>query len=223
MSTPANDAAKDAKPFDDIRALVKNMPEIDAKARYAVEETLASFVPALKPFGELGRALMWLGGWQGRAQPSIDRPLIAVFAGSHAVAENVIGADPVIGTRERVSGMTEGAAAVRGMAQAYGAAFKVYEMGIEYPAAKMTEGPSLSERDCAAAIAFGMEVVAEGADTIVLGNAGFGSATAAAGRWGIHASGCKSQKQPALSNAPIVTANMCFRITSPPSDHGAGA
>ena len=184
MSSPANDTpnkdSQEGKPFDDIRALVTNMPAVDEKARYAVEEALAGFVPALKPFGGLGRALMWLAGWQGRAMPSIDRPLVAVFAGSHLVAEDVIGADPVIGCRERVGGMTEGAAAARGIAQAYGAAFKVYEMGIEYPAAKITQEPSLSERDCAAAIAFGMEVVAEGADTIVLGNAGFGSATAAA-------------------------------------------
>ena len=180
MSTPANENPDEAKPFDDIRALVENMPHVDEKSRYAVEEALASFVPALSPFGGLGRGLMWLGGWQGRAIPSIDRPLIAVFSGSHRIAEDVIGADPVIGTRERVSGMTEGAAGVRGIASSFGAAFKVYEMGIEYPAAKITEEASLSERDCAAAIAFGMEVVAEGADTIVLGNSGFGSATAAA-------------------------------------------
>ena len=51
--------------------------------------------------------------------------------------------------------------------------------GIE-AGADMTKAESLSERDCAAAIAFGMEVVAEGADIIALGNAGFGSASAAA-------------------------------------------
>jgi len=54
-------------------------------------------------------------------------------------------------------------------------------MGIEAPAADMRTAPSLSERDCAGAIAYGMEVVAENCDIIVLGNAGFGSATAAAG------------------------------------------
>ena len=66
------------------------------------------------------------------------------------------------------------------MASDLGAAFKVYEFGIEYPSADFTKEASLSERDCAAAIAFGMEVVAEGADVIALGNAGFGAATAAA-------------------------------------------
>jgi len=50
-----------------------------------------------------------------------------------------------------------------------------------HPCADMSKEPSLSEKDCAAAIAFGMEVVAEGADLLVLGDCGFGSATAAAG------------------------------------------
>lgn len=169
-----------ANPFDDIRNLIADMPQTDEKARYAVEEALASFAPALSPFGRLAPALMWLGGWQGRAQPSIDRPLIAVFAGSHGVASDVTGGDPKIGARERVDNMTKGPASVRGMASQFGAAFKVYEMGIEYPSENITKAASLSERDCAAAIAFGMEVVAEGAEIIVLGNAGFGSATAAA-------------------------------------------
>lgn len=175
------------RPFDDIRALVETMPEVDARARYRAEEVLVDYAPALKPFGTLAPALMWLAGWQGKPLPSIDRPLIAVFAGSHGVSEKVIGGDPKIGARERVGGMTEGKAAVRGMASQFGAAFKVYEMGIEYPSGNITTEPSLSERDCAAAIAFGMEVVAEGADLIVLGNAGFGSATAAAAiSYGLH-------------------------------------
>jgi len=62
-----------------------------------------------------------------------------------------------------------------------GSAFKVYELGVEHPSENFTQAPSLSEKDCAAAIAFGMEVVAEGADIIALGSAGFGAATAAAG------------------------------------------
>jgi len=56
--------------------------------------------------------------------------------------------------------MTEGSAGVRGISTSLQAAFKVFELGIEYPAADFTVEPSLSEKDCAAAIAFGMEVVA---------------------------------------------------------------
>ncbi len=170
----------DSTPFEDIRHLVKTMPPSQQDAIESVTSQLAEYVPFLQPFGQYAGALKWLAGWQGRADPSIDRPLVAVFAGSHGAAKTVIGEDPVKGAQERVAGMTKGGAGVRGMAAAFGAAFKVYEMGIEFPSADMTVEPSLSERDCAAAIAFGMEVVAEGADLIVLGNAGYGSATAAA-------------------------------------------
>ena len=170
----------DSTPFEDIRHLVNTMPAQQSDASESVEAQLKGYVPNLEPFGKFEPALKWLSGWQGRADPSIDRPLVAIFAGSHGAAKTVTGADPVKGAQERVAGMTKGGAGVRGMAAAFGAAFKVYEMGIEFPSLDMTAEPSLSERDCAAAIAFGMEVVAEGADLIVLGNAGFGSATAAA-------------------------------------------
>lgn len=167
-------------PFEDIRHLVMSVGEPHKDAREAVKTQLDSFVPDLQPFGECADALLWLAQWQGRADPAIERPLIAVFAGSQGVAKGILGGDIVEGAKARVASLTQGAAGVRGMAASFGAAFKVYEMGIEYPSADMTEEPSLSERDCAAAIAFGMEVVAEGADLIVLGNAGYGSAAAAA-------------------------------------------
>ena len=175
-----NGMTVDSTPFEDIRHLINTMPEPKSDAIETVQTQMQGYVPDLKPFGQYSNALSWLAGWQGRADPSIDRPLVAVFAGSHGVAKSVIGEDPVKGAQMRVAGVTKGAAGVRGMVAAFGAAFKVYEMGIEYPSADMTKEASLSEHDCAAAIAFGMEVVAEGADLIVLGNAGFGSATAAA-------------------------------------------
>lgn len=170
----------DSSPFEDIKHLVNTMPVPQIDPIESVSAQLAGYVPDLAPFGHYEPALKWLAGWQGRADPSIDRPLVTVFAGSHGTAQSVMGHDPVKGAQDRVVGITKGKAGVRGMAAAFGAAFKVYEMGIEYPSADMTKEPSLSERDCAAAIAFGMEVVAEGADLIVIGNAGYGSATAAA-------------------------------------------
>ena len=175
-----NGMTVESTPFEDIRHLVNTMPEPKSDAVENVQSQIQGYVQDLKPFGQYSGALSWLAGWQGRADPSIDRPLVAVFAGSHGVAKSVIGEDPVKGAQKRVAGVTKGGAGVRGMASAFGAAFKVYEMGIEYPSADMTKESSLSERDCTAAIAIGMEVVAEGADLIVLGNAGYGSATAAA-------------------------------------------
>ena len=171
--------ATSGRPFDDIRALTASMPQADEASGENVKHVISNFGEMLSPLGRNLDYAKWLASWQGKA-PSIDRPLIAVFAGTHDVAKHIYEGEIIPMAQARVKSMTEGAAGVRGISTALQAAFKVFELGIEYPAADFAQEPSLSERDCAAAIAFGMEVVAEGADIIALGNAGFGSATAAA-------------------------------------------
>lgn len=169
-----------ARPFDDIRDLIANMPAPDSLAIKAVQDIIAVGSETLRPLGNSGKYLEWLAGWQGK-HPSIDRPLIAVFSGTHGVASHIYETDIISEASRRVKNLTEGAAGVRGIAASLQSAFKVYELGTEYPSADFTKEPSLNEKDCAAAIAFGMEVVAEGADVVAIGNAGLGAATAAAG------------------------------------------
>jgi len=170
----------DSSPFDDIRNLIATMPQADDAMREQACDVLNSFPGPTPVLGDLEKELCWLASWQKRAQPEINRPLIAVFAGTHGVAGSFMDGDVVKIARGRVDGLTSGKAAVRGIAANMNAAFKVYEMGVEHPVPDLRNGETLSERDCAAAIAFGMEVVAEGADIIALGSAGTGSATAAA-------------------------------------------
>jgi nicotinate-nucleotide--dimethylbenzimidazole phosphoribosyltransferase len=169
------------RPFEDIKALVASIPVGSLEHAVSVEKKLNAATYGLQPLGHLETAVSWLAAWQGRETPSIDKPLVAVFVGTHGVAKKFVSGDLVETARERVKSISEGKAAVRGFAAAQNAAFKVYELGVEMPCADMSIEPTLSERDCAAAIAFGMEVVAEGADIIVLGSAGLGSVTAAAG------------------------------------------
>lgn len=171
--------ASSGRPFDDMRNLVTNAPVFDIEASAQVREVIDNFPGPSEPLGRLDKALTTLAGWQGPS-PTISRPLIAVFAGVHGVAQTMSGANVAQMARFRMRGMSEGAAAVRGAALGAEAAFKIYEMGLEHPCEDMTCSPTLSERECAAAMAFGMEVVAEGADIIGLGSAGLGSAAAAA-------------------------------------------
>ncbi|MEP4052447.1 MAG: nicotinate-nucleotide--dimethylbenzimidazole phosphoribosyltransferase [Litorimonas sp.] len=169
-----------ANPFDDIRALIGSMPKLDELNDTEVFESAVSLGRGLRPIGRLDKPLSLISKWQGAPLPRLMRPLIAVFAGTHGVANNLGYDDIVEASKVRVASLTEGQVAVRGIAGDLGSAYKVYEFGLDYPSADFTEADSLSERDCAAAIAFGMEVVAEGADVIVLGAAGLGAATAAA-------------------------------------------
>jgi len=166
------------QPFDDIRALIGSMPVLDEGELTDVSKDAVSLGRGLRPIGRLEKPLSCISSWQGASMPRLARPLIAVFAGTHGVAAHLGYDDIVEASKVRVASLTEGQAAVRGIAGELGSAFKVYEFGLDYPSADFTEEASLSERDCAAAIAFGMEVVAEGADVIVLGAAGLGAATA---------------------------------------------
>ena len=168
-------------PFEDIRATIASIPDRNSELFDQVRTEFEAFDGPQPVIGRWDFPVAWLAEWQQTREPSIQKPLIAVFAGSHGVAGNFVDQDEIIDrSRSRIQSLTEGGAAIRGMAHSMNAAFKVYEMGAEYPVPDITKAQALSDRDCAAAIAYGMEVVAEGADIIALGNAGLGSATAAA-------------------------------------------
>lgn len=173
-----NDMTDQNSPFEDITALINSVPQRDNDCAQKLSEVLAA--DPLRCLGDLAAPVSWLAGWQGTLRPDVTRPLVAVFVGSHGVTQTVTGTDPAKGAAARVKLLSEGPASVRSLATTAEAAFKIFELGTEVPCADMTKAQSLSEKDCAAAVAFGMEVVAEGADLIVLGNAGYGAATAAA-------------------------------------------
>jgi nicotinate-nucleotide--dimethylbenzimidazole phosphoribosyltransferase len=165
----------ETRPFDDVRNLAATVPPRDSALYTALMERADGLGRGLDPLGSLAAPLARIASVQGQVMPRLTRSLVSVFTGSHGTMT-----DATTEVAARVANLSNGSAAVRGAAQAAGAAFKVYEFGNDHPSADYREGPSLSERDSAGAIAFGMEVVAEGADVIVLGNSGFGSATAAA-------------------------------------------
>ena len=167
------------RPFDDMRQLVANMPTGDTAMQKKVLQIFSSYQGSPAPLGNLSKSLAWLAAYQGR-MPDIAHPLVAVFVGIHGLAQTYGIEDLQAQAGQRIDQLAHGRTAMRGAALAIGAGFKIYEMGLEYPSADICQAPALSERDCAAAMAFGMEVVAEGADIMVLGCAGVGSVTAAA-------------------------------------------
>ena len=168
---------KNDQPLDDIRSLIESVPSIDVSSINNIDSIIKEH--DLKHYlGANVNNIKLLAGWQGII-PKIKKPLISIFAGTHGVAESVFDKDIVDIAKEELKAVSDGSSGVRGIAKSLQAAFKVYELGVEYPSTNFTIGPSLSEKDCAAAIAFGMEVVAEGADIIALGSAGLETNTAA--------------------------------------------
>ncbi|MBV9702138.1 MAG: nicotinate-nucleotide--dimethylbenzimidazole phosphoribosyltransferase [Methylobacteriaceae bacterium] len=167
-------------PFDDIRNLVAQFPPADEGA---VAQVRARDIEFTKPPGSLGRleALVeWLAEWQGRGMPTIERPLVAVFAGNHGVVAQGVSPYPASVTQSMVANFSAGGAAINQICAAFGLSLKVFELALDVPTGDITRGPAMDEKECAATMAFGMEAIAEGTDLLVLGEMGIGNTTIAA-------------------------------------------
>lgn len=169
-----------ALPFDDIRHLIASMPgPDDTAARMA----LARQAQLIKPPGSLGRLedlAVHVARWQGRRDPRINRPLVAIFAGAHGVAAKGVSAYPSEVNRAMLTSFANGQAAINQICKANDLGLKVFDLAVDIPTGDITEGPALSEQDAVATIGFGMEAIAGGTDLLCLGEMGIGNTTPAA-------------------------------------------
>lgn len=172
--------AHSALPFDDIRALLEALPEKDdAKA----EAARARNALLTKPLGSLGRLeelAEFLSAWQGRHPPRLDRSIVVVFAGNHGVVRHGVTAFPPEVTEQMVANFRNGGAAINQLCTAFGLGLKVFELALSLPTRDITDEAALEETECVAAMAFGMEAIAGGADLLCLGEMGIGNTTIAA-------------------------------------------
>ncbi|MBB6485139.1 nicotinate-nucleotide--dimethylbenzimidazole phosphoribosyltransferase [Rhizobium lusitanum] len=166
-------------PFDDFRTLLRDLPGPDARALVAARERDAQLT---KPPGALGRLeeiAFWLAAWTGRP-PAVTRPLVAIFAGNHGVTKQGITPFPPSVTQQMVENFAAGGAAINQICVTYDLGLKIFDLALDFPTADITEEPALSERDCAATMAFGMEAIAGGTDLLCIGEMGIGNTTIAA-------------------------------------------
>src|ERR1700678_574078 len=169
-----------ARPFDDIRDLMRKMPRADDAARAAAREREGQLT---KPAGSLGRLeeiAEWIAAWQGSERPHDGRPLVAVFAGNHGVVAKGVSPYPASVTQAMVANFTPGGAAINQICKTFDLSLKVYELALEKPTGDITREPALDEKACAATMAFGMEALASEPDLLVLGEMGIGNTTPAA-------------------------------------------
>jgi nicotinate-nucleotide--dimethylbenzimidazole phosphoribosyltransferase len=172
--------AESALPFDDIRRLLSDLPGPDAAAAAAIRARDAVLT---KPPGSLGRLeelAEWVGAWQGRERPAVERPLVAVFAANHGIAARGVSAYPQAVTRQMVANFSAGGAAINQICKANGLGLKVFELALDQPTPDIVAEDAFDEKACAATIAYGMEAVAGGVDLLCLGEMGIANTTVAA-------------------------------------------
>ena len=166
--------------FEEIRALVRNLPGPDLDAGTAALQRERQLT---KPAGALGRLeeiAQWMATWQGQHPPEVRRPRVAVFAGNHGVAARGVSAYPTEVTAQMVANFQNGGAAVNQLCEAGDADLRVYELDLENPTADFTQGPAMGEEECCRAMAYGMMAVEMGIQLLALGEMGIGNSTSAA-------------------------------------------
>lgn len=165
--------------FDEIRALMADLPHAD---RAAIEAAVARDGELTKPPGSLGRLehlAVWLAAWQGRNPPTAERISFLVFAGNHGVTAQGISAFPAEVTVQMVANFRHGGAAINQLAKLAGASLDVIDLELDRPTADFCAGPAMTEAETCAAFSAGMAAV-KPADLCCIGEMGIGNTTVAA-------------------------------------------
>ena len=169
-----------ALPFDDIRALVAQMPGPSSECTAMVRERDAQLVKPARSLGRLEEIVEWLAAWQGRSRPTMDRPTVVIFAANHGVAARGVSAYPQAVTRQMLETFAAGGAAINQICATFGLGLKVFDLALDIPTGDIAQTAALDEKAAAATFAFGMEAISGGADLLCLGEMGIGNTTIAA-------------------------------------------
>lgn len=131
-------------------------------------------------FGRLGDGAAWLAGWQSRYPPRLEKPTLAIFAGSHGISQNGVTLSSIDSTREKVEALRAGQAPLSAISTQVDANIRVFELALDKPTKNIATEAAMTERECAATIAYGFEALEGEPDLIALGVIGAGIGTAAA-------------------------------------------
>lgn len=164
-------------PFDDLRSILTHFPEPDQDAANLARERLAARAATGPRLGVIEDLAIWLAGWRGGATRKIERAQLALFA---SVAPPFNGSADIARAMETLELTAAGGHPASALCYRYGVGLKVYDLALDVATGDIREDASLSEEDCAATMAFGMEAVAGGLDLVGLGRFGRGGGTAAA-------------------------------------------
>ena len=167
-------------PFADFAHLMDDLP---AGSSAAVEQVRQRDAQLTKPPGSLGKLeflVEFLARWQEKSPPTLNNPMVAIFAGNHGVTANGVSPFPPEVTAQMVANFTNGGAAISQISKLHELNLRVFELALEMPTGDISVEAALDERTCAATIAYGMEAIAGKPDLLCIGEMGIGNTTIAA-------------------------------------------
>ena len=179
---------------------LRGLPVIEAVHDDALALRLRRRLDSLtKPIGSLGRLealALQIGLIQRSDRPQLVAPQMLVFAGDHGLAARGVSAYPSDVTWQMVENFLAGGAAVSVLARQHGLALSVVDAGVRHAfaprsglldrkvamgTADSSEGPAMTEAQCAAAIEAGRAVLHElPGNAVLLGEMGIGNTSSAA-------------------------------------------
>lgn len=174
-----SESQSSASPLEDVRNLILAPVVPDMAHGKAVHDTLMG-MGREGDFGRLGEAAEWLAIWQERYPPRIEKPTLSVFAGSHGLLNEGVSLSTDDDTRAHVDALREGRAPLSAIATQAEATIRVFELALDQPTGNIAETAAMSDRECAATIAYGFEAVEDKPDLLSIAVAGAGIGTAAA-------------------------------------------
>src|SRR5947209_6886822 len=139
----------------ELRTFCLDLPAGDGAAADAIARREALLTKPPRSLGRLEDVVAWLGRWQGRAPPRLDRVDILVFAGNHGVTAQGVSAYPAEVTAQMVANFSAGGAAINQLARTVGANLHVVPLALEQPTADFTQALAMSEDAFLAAVDIG--------------------------------------------------------------------
>src|ERR1700737_4878314 len=89
--------------FAELRACARGLPDGNPIAAQAIARREAELTKPPRSLGRLEEMVEWLGYWQGRNPPRLDRVDILVFAGNHGVTAQGVSASTAAEPEQRVA------------------------------------------------------------------------------------------------------------------------
>lgn len=169
-----------ASAFADFHDLLLLGPEGDEAAVAAVRARDAQLTKPAGSLGQLEMLVEFLARWQGKPTPTMEDPMVAIFAANHGVTDQGVSAFPREVTMQMVNNFTKGGAAISQICALHEINLRVFELALNVPTGDITVVPAMDERTCAATIAYGMEAIAGDVDLLCIGEMGIGNTTVAA-------------------------------------------